>query len=277
MLKCKHTRDSEEVIELRVLVAISDRARSRHVCSLLARREPEWDVMTVHNGSAALLLLRRERFDLLLLHFCLAGADGTAILDLLPMLPCPPRTLLLCEPEFGRRRTADCVAPLYADDESICRLLSTLSQRPVPRAACVTRELRRDWINETLQRLSLPASLKGYAYLAWMLERLAPSPALESRVADGLYAPCALAFDTSTDAVERCVRHAIERAFTVGNLRGIEALFGATVDPDRGKPTNRAFLLQLAERLRQECYSLAVARSPNSSEMHHRPAAPTSV
>ena len=59
-------------------------------------------------------------------------------------------------------------------------------------------------------------------------------------------------------------------------MQGIERFFGATVDPEKGKPTNRAFLVQAASELRR-AYSLADARSPNKSVMHHNPAAPTSV
>ena len=77
-------------------------------------------------------------------------------------------------------------------------------------------------------------------------------------------------------AVERCLRVAVESVFTQGSMRGIERFFGATVDPERGKPTNRAFLLQASQQIRLD-HSLADTRSPNSSEMHHSPAAPTRV
>ena len=68
----------------------------------------------------------------------------------------------------------------------------------------------------------------------------------------------------------------VESVFTQGSMRGIERFFGATVDPDRGKPTNRAFLLQASQQIRLD-HSLADTRTPNSSELHHSPAAPTRV
>ena len=90
------------------------------------------------------------------------------------------------------------------------------------------------------------------------------------------YRLCARAFGTTPTAVERCLRVAVESVFTQGSMRGIERFFGATVDPERGKPTNRAFLLQASQQIRLD-HSLADTRSPNSSEMHHSPAAPTRV
>ena len=117
---------------------------------------------------------------------------------------------------------------------------------------------------------------KGRAYAAWLLEHLAPSPGVEERSMGQLYRSCARAFGTTPTAVERCLRVAVESVFTQGSMRGIERFFGATVDPERGKPTNRAFLLQASQQIRLD-HSLADTRSPNSSEMHHSPAAPTRV
>ena len=91
-----------------------------------------------------------------------------------------------------------------------------------------------------------------------------------------LYQACARAFSTTPAAVERCLRVAVESVFTQGSIRGIERFFGATVDPERGKPTHRAFLREAAQQLRLD-HSLAATRSPKSSEMHHSPAAPTMV
>lgn len=89
-----------------------------------------------------------------------------------------------------------------------------------------------------------------------------------------LYHTCADAFHTTPASVERALRVAVESVFTQGSMQGIERFFGATVDPERGKPTNRAFLIQAAQQLR---HSLTTACSVNSSEMHHSPAAPTMV
>ena len=242
---------------MRVLVSILDPEKARRIRARLAMDEPEWDVALERDGRKSLDMLRRERYELLLLHGCLPGLDGAAVLAEVTRLACPPRTLLLCEPELRRAGLADCVAPIASGDEAICRLLSTLARRPVPRAACVTQNVRRAWIESALRALALPSELKGYRYLAWMLERLAPSPMLAADVSTGLYAPCAEAFGATVASVERCARHAIERTFMLGDLGGIEELFGTTIDPERGKPTNRAFLVQLAERLRQECYAVA--------------------
>ena len=58
------------------------------------------------------------------------------------------------------------------------------------------------------------------------------------------------AFGVSAGAVERCLRVAVEGVFTMGSIPEIERFFGATIDPDKGKPTNRAFLMEAASQLR---------------------------
>jgi two-component system response regulator (stage 0 sporulation protein A) len=51
--------------------------------------------------------------------------------------------------------------------------------------------------------------------------------------------------------VERCIRHAIESTWSRGDMAALERLFGLSIDPDRGKPTNREFLAMIAQHLRQ--------------------------
>lgn len=117
---------------------------------------------------------------------------------------------------------------------------------------------------------------KGRAYAAWLLEHLAPSPVLEERSMGQLYRSCARAFGTTPTAVERCLRVAVESVFTQGSMRGIERFSAPRWTRNAASRPNRAFLLQASQQIRLD-HSLADTRSPNSSEMHHSPAAPTRV
>lgn len=239
-----------------------------------------WDAAAVSSGSEALLALENEPFDLFLLHACLPKVDGFGVLDALWRRPpiCPPRVLFLCEPEWQSACPAcvDCFAPVCAGPERLFSLLGILCQKPLPRLAAAQKERIAQEVERFLSALSGMERLKGRAYAAWLLERIVPSPLLENWPLGALYRACAQAFGTSPAAVERCLRVAVEGVFTQGSMSGIERFFGATVDPERGKPTNRAFLLQAAQQLRL-AHSFADTRSPNSSEMHHSPAAPTMV
>ena len=49
--------------------------------------------------------------------------------------------------------------------------------------------------------------------------------------------------------VERCIRHAIEWAYTNGNPDMLKALFGNIAAYDKGKATNAAFIARLPMKL----------------------------
>lgn len=243
----------------------------------LIRAEMEergWDVEIRQDGRT--LLPWTEMFDVLLLHLCLSGMDGLNAGDALAASQpvCPPRILFAAPMEWCVHRPfwADCTVSAGGSLPHLCQLIELLAQKPLPRLAAAQRKPLVHLIERFLDDLSFKPGLKGRAYTAWLLERMVPSTGC--CCLSDLYAACSRAFDTTPAAVERCLRVAVESVFTQGSLSGIERFFGATVDPERGKPTNRAFLMQASQQLR---YSLTTARSLNSSEIHHNPAAPTSV
>ena len=263
---------------MRLLIAVLNERTARRVAAGMERRGLK--TVLAQGGVQALDLLSRDRFDLMLLHACLPELDGFGVLEAFAALhpPCPPRVLFLCEPELcaSRPALADAVAPICASPEKLCMLMETLAQKPLPKLAAAQAPRIAQAVDAFLCTISMDGRYKGRAYAAWLLERLAPSPALEERSMGQLYRSCARAFGTTPAAVERCLRVAVESVFTQGSMRGIERFFGATVDPERGKPTNRAFLMQASQQIRLD-HSLADTRSLNSSEMHHSPAAPTRV
>lgn len=231
-------------------------------------------------GQAISTRLLTGEFDLLLLHAYLPGCDGASVLDALARNPlvCPPRVLYLCgnAPQQQGHGGADCTASPFCTAADLIVLLKLLSKKPLPRLAVAQSERVSRDVTLFLDALCGMNGLKGRTYAAWMLMRLIPSPLTENGPLGELYHACAQHFGTTPSAVERCLRVAVESVFTQGSMQFIERFFGATVDPERGKPTNRAFLLQATQLLRT-AYSRDTTRSPNKSEMHQRPAAPTMV
>jgi two-component system response regulator (stage 0 sporulation protein A) len=57
-------------------------------------------------------------------------------------------------------------------------------------------------------------------------------------------------FDTTAARVERAIRHAIEIAWTRGNIELLNGVFGYTVSSEKGKPTNSAFIARIADKIR---------------------------
>lgn len=263
---------------MRLLIALPDRMTADEI-----RMDMElhgWQVQLTYSGSEVPLCA--ASCDLLLLHACLPGLDGqTAGNALAQSAPiCPPRVLFICPPELYRTRPAwaDCTVPAGTSAHHLCALMNILAKKPLPRLAAAHRQSVVTAVEGFLNEVAMDARFKGRAYAAWLLQRMVPSTVVADQSMQTLYAACAQAFRATPASVERCLRVAVENVFTRGNLRGIEHFFGESIDPERGKPTNRAFLQLAAQRLRAQAnHSFTAARSPNSIEMHHKPAAPTRV
>ena len=261
---------------MRLLIALPDAALAAAIQAEMENRL--WDVEVQSNGSR--IAEWAEAFDIMLIHHCLCGSDGWQACERLAarFLLSPPRILFISPAAFSSVRPfwADCVVEAGVSADRLCDLLSLLSQKPLPRMAAAQTYSISQITEAFLDEIAMSRQLKGYPYASWLLAHMLPSPQWERQPLSLAYAACAENFHTSPACVERCLRVAVESVFIRGSMSGIERFFGATVDPERGKPTNRAFLLQAVQQLRL-LHSRTAALSPNSSEMHHRPAAPTSV
>ena len=55
--------------------------------------------------------------------------------------------------------------------------------------------------------------------------------------------------NTTAYAVERAIRTAIEKAWQYGDLQKMYALFGNSINPEKGKPSNAEFIAGIAMQL----------------------------
>lgn len=261
---------------MRLLMALPDLALAASIQSEMENRL--WNTEYIADGRQAVALA--AHCDVLLIHHCLCGMDGWQVCETLAASPPlhPPRILFIGPSAFASKHPdwADCAVEAGVSVPQLCNLLLVLIQKPLPRLTAAQMPWITQTVKQFLDEIAMHPQLKGRAYAAWLLERMLPSPVWEQQPLGLSYAACAKAFATTPASVERCLRVAIENVFMRGSISGIEHFFGATVDPERGKPTNRAFLLQAVQELRL-LHSRTAARSPNRSEMHHKPAAPTSV
>ena len=238
---------------MRLLLAFPDVETIRLLCQEL-NCTSDWDLDIASNGEEVVAMVQTNRYDLLVIHACLSCMDGLkaghAIASL--KLICPPKVLLLCPHEYRSAPVnwADCVTECGVSIHRLSLLIHILMQKPLPVLAAANLPVIEQKISCFLDELHLKQALKGRSYAAWILMRLIPAASNESKPLGDLYRACANAFHTSPSAVERCLRIAIESIFTMGSLKGIEHYFGSSVDPDKGKLTNRAFLLKSAQYLR---------------------------
>ena len=107
-------------------------------------------------------------------------------------------------------------------------------------------------ITNLIHEIGVPAHIKGYQYIRDAISIVVADRDILCAVTKELYPMIAEKNNTTPSRVERAIRHAIEVAWNRGRIETIDALFGYTVQNDKGKPTNSEFIAIIADKLRLE-------------------------
>lgn len=245
-----------------VKIAIAD--DNREFCLLLKtalEKEENLEVVGLaHNGLDVFSLLEQEHPDVLILDIIMPHLDGVGVLERLNLQPGPrPKVIMLTA--FGQEKLTQKMVELGADyyilkpfDLSVLiRRVHQLAEevgepRDLPLPA-PSRDLEQE-ITQLIHLIGIPAHIKGYLYLREAILMVYDEVELLGLVTKQLYPQVAARFKTTPSRVERAIRHAIEVAWTRGNLETIERVFGHTISQERGKPTNSEFIAMIADQLR---------------------------
>ena len=100
-------------------------------------------------------------------------------------------------------------------------------------------------IQDTLLRIGIPTNLIGFVFLTRAIQTTIEDPVMLHHVMKGLYTNIANEYNSTPSRVERAMRHAIEVAWTYGDLDYIDELFINSVNPLKGQPTNMQFISRL--------------------------------
>jgi two-component system response regulator (stage 0 sporulation protein A) len=107
--------------------------------------------------------------------------------------------------------------------------------------------------NKILMKVGISPDLNGYHYLAEAISMVKES-IQNNKVNDKftyMYAQIGKKFNTTGSRVERAMRHAVEKAFTV-NSPLLHDIFDSLIDYDSGKVVNSCFVCTLAQYLIME-------------------------
>ncbi len=244
---------------MRVLLAMREGARREDFRLLLESERSDCSVSCVGDGRSACIETEVLTPDVLVLDQVLPLLDGPAVLNALAdaCLPCPPKVILLTSPgqKTGQIPGVDEWLPASCDFGSLLHAIRLAENKLQGTLAKQTDSTRNGRIAKHFAELGMPENLKGRIYLHYLLDLVIPSPTLLDTLTLRLYPAAAEKFSTTPAAVERCIRHAIEATWSRGDMTALERLFGLSIDPDRGKPTNREFLAMSAQHLRQRTLS----------------------
>lgn len=197
----------------------------------------DWRCIPVAGAEKALLYLA-DWTDILLLLPCRESAKLLRTLSEDALLA-PPFILGGDAPDGPLPDAEELPSLVQAWRRSLC--LPALSVRHMPATMDIASAL--------FHTLDVPKRLRARSFLPEMAALTVVHPPLLSDLTHGLYPLIARRYGMTPAGVERSLRLCVESTWMHGSLEAMERFFGHSVDPERGKPTNREFLCRVQERL----------------------------
>lgn len=238
---------------MRVLIADGDRNAKESLCAALTNFG--YTVHAASDGGQALGLLSALSPDAMVLSLVLPTLDGFGVLESLSSTPIrryPSIIVLNPLDEYAKKRAeklgADMVLPKPTDPQTLIHGLQSTSVDPSVLARQHTQR-RTDVARQQLLEIGMQESLKGFHYLCDAVALVSTDDRLLRQATSKLYPRIAAAYSVTDHSVERAIRHAIETTWTRGSVLAIHRVFGNSIDPQRGKPTNTECIAMLSEQL----------------------------
>lgn len=259
-----------------VLLADDNREFTNLLSEFIDDQEDMNVVGVAYNGNEVFRFLEQHRKipDVLILDIIMPHLDGLGVLEKLREmnLPNPPKIIMLTA--FGQENITQKAVQLGAAyyilkpfdmdvlTNRIRQLISNgqgVTTSPVAQSNFKTnvvplskgRNLDAN-ITAIIHEIGVPAHIKGYQYLRQAITMVYNNIEILGGITKILYPSIADFYKTTPSRVERAIRHAIEVAWTRGNIDSISHLFGYTINISKSKPTNSEFIAMVADKLRIE-------------------------
>ncbi|ALC90001.1 chemotaxis protein CheY [Bacillus sp. FJAT-18017] len=224
-----------------------------------------------HNGQECLEMLEEVNPDVLVLDIIMPHLDGLAVLERMREIKNGPMPHVIMLTAFGQEDVTKKAVELGAsyfilkpfDMEMLGNHIRTVNGK----SSSVTRKGHSSSfrshseqkprnldasITTIIHEIGVPAHIKGYLYLREAISMVYNDIELLGSITKVLYPDIAKKYNTTASRVERAIRHAIEVAWSRGNIDSISSLFGYTVSMTKAKPTNSEFIAMVADKLRLE-------------------------
>lgn len=218
----------------------------------------------VHDGREALRVILEKRPEVVMCEVFLPGLDALGLLEMLEEKAY--RGVVICISSCPNDILAERLMQNGAAHFLVKPLGYEFLARRIDQAVREKNEARlssfsptpqindkfdlENCISELMRQIGVPAHIRGYKYIRQAILLSLEDAEMLNAITKQLYPTVARTYKTTPSRVERAIRHAIEVAWTRGDIEVLTSMFGYTVKTSKGKPTNGEFISMLTDRLR---------------------------
>lgn len=259
--------------KIQVVIADDNREFGDILYEYLNNQDDIEVVGVARDGIEAFDLITSKMPDIAILDIIMPHLDGLGVLEKIASTPISKRPLFIILSAVGQDKITQRALALGAEyyvvkpfdmDVLVSRIrqLKNVTSPNVIRSdygneiktayqPAAPRNLEVE-VTSIMHEIGVPAHIKGYQYLRDAIMLVVKDLDVINSITKLLYPSIAREYNTTPSRVERAIRHAIEVAWSRGQVDTIDALFGYTVNLGKGKPTNSEFIAMVADKLRLE-------------------------
>ena len=274
--ECRIWKQEEWIMaELKIVIAEDNPLMMELLSSILEEEDGFVVVGKADNGEDAYQMIMEKGPDLVLLDVIMPKLDGISVLEKVRAARSGknmPAVIIVSAAgnetvasaafrngasyyilkPFDREILLDKIH-LVAEERIRTKTVSVVREKPTETYFAKGDYIRQnleDDVTQLLHEIGIPAHIKGYQYLRDAITISVEEKEMLVSVTKVLYPTIAKKHGTTSSRVERAIRHAIEVAWSRGQLEMIHEIFGYTVNSGKGKPTNSEFIALITDKIR---------------------------
>lgn len=256
----------------RILIADDNIQFGEILSEFLAEQDDVELVGVAKNGVEACELIQRFLPDIAVIDIIMPHLDGLGVLERIGNSDIDKKPLFIVLSAVGQDKITQKAISLGAEyyivkpfDMNVLvdrirqlkemKLQSFKDEEKVEGINIIKEKSKRSletMVTRIMHDVGVPAHIKGYQYLRDSIIMVIKDLDVINAMTKRLYPSIADSHKTTPSRVERAIRHAIEVAWSRGQIEAIDDLFGFTVNAGKGKPTNSEFIAMVADKLRLE-------------------------
>jgi two-component system, response regulator, stage 0 sporulation protein A len=243
----------------KVLLADDNKSFLELLASRICAEEEFEVVCTAIDGEEALNGIQEYKPDVVVLDIIMPKLDGIGVQEKLLQLPDKPKVIIfsalgmdyITRQALALGADAYFLKPFNLDVfiKRLRMLMGETREQQQSRSDRLSEEELDRRITEMLHKLAVAPHLKGYRYIKQAVIYVVNDKGMLDSITYKIYPSIAERFKTKPARVERAIRSAIENAWDRCRVETMEEVFGYSLDENKGKPSNSAFIALVADKV----------------------------